>query len=476
MRIQLGLITVLCALAPHHLLAAEGLWSANLTVGQNLQTSAVVSLVGDAPDHDMALTVTSNDPGKLLLALSPADAGAASIVVPWKSGFSRSPDFCVQALSDSGVATYTASAPGYGTVNSTVTFSPSGVVIGGPFGLKTPSFQTTTGAVPATITVYSVRLDADLAPVETQPIAGGRSVNVSISSSDPQVGRLASAALVIAAGALSATTEFQPTGPGDTSLRVSAPALKTPASLTAVTAKVIMPGMIIATDITIGKDLQIADIVGLGQPAPAGGLAVTLTSSDPKRLMLSAKETEAGSGSITLTIPAGGGQATYYLQALQDSGTVTYSASAPGYRTRTATVTLAPSGLLIMPELLGPPDEGEVLKPKVAAPPHQITTDPSPGHAVRLAIFAAYLDPVFHRGADITVQPLRGGVELTIVLENSNPAVGSVTSPLVMKPGSAAVPSQFTPLAEGSTVISVTPPAGFVASSNATVLKATVRH
>ena len=45
-----------------------------------------------------------------------------------------------------------------------------------------------------------------------------------------------------------------------------------------------------------------------------------------------------------------------------------------------------------------------------------------PTHVV---VWTAYLDPVTHRSADITVQPLRAGLSLTIPLTNSNPAVGT---------------------------------------------------
>jgi hypothetical protein len=177
MRIRFEIIAAFCVLAPQLMPAAPVLSATKpTTVGKYLQAPTVVALSGGPLDREVDMTVTSNDPEKFLLARKSADKGSASIVVTLRPGLARSPQFYVQGLVDSGTATYTASAPGYGTIESTVTFSPSGLVLRGPHGFA-PSFQLTSHAAPANITVCSMRLDDSLAPAEAQPVR--RSANSS---------------------------------------------------------------------------------------------------------------------------------------------------------------------------------------------------------------------------------------------------------------------------------------------------------
>ena len=83
-----------------------------------------------------------------------------------------------------------------------------------------------------------------------------------------------------------------------------------------------------------------AGTVQIGQAAPAGGLNVTLTSSNPAALLISPAANVAGSASITVTIPAGSNIGSYYLQALTDTGTASYTAHATNYTDKTSTFSL----------------------------------------------------------------------------------------------------------------------------------------
>ncbi len=62
-------------------------------------------------------------------------------------------------------------------------------------------------------------------------------------------------------------------------------------------------------------------------------------------MQLAVNPTDPGSNSIVVTVPAGQHSASYYVYALQPSGTATYSATAPGFGSASDTVTLAPSGI-----------------------------------------------------------------------------------------------------------------------------------
>jgi hypothetical protein len=235
-----------------------------------------------------------------------------------------------------------------------------------------------------------------------------------------------------------------------------------------------MPGIGVTDQVVIGQNLQLRGVAMLGEAAPAGGLVLTLTSDDPKQLLLSATATDVGSESIQINVPAGGANASYYLQALNNSGRVTYRARAPGFSDRSGTVTLTPSGVMITPAHQGPPDEAEVVQKEAPPGPRRFVASVSKG-TESLALWMAQLDPATRRGADITVQPLRAGAQVTVILENTNPAVGTVASSVTIEAGSEHAVTHFTPLSPGSTVLSLVTPAGFTTSSNASSVTAVVQ-
>ena len=74
-------------------------------------------------------------------------------------------------------------------------------------------------------------------------------------------------------------------------------------------------------------------------PADARGINVTLTSNSPSQLLLSNTNTGAGSPSITVNVPSGMNVQSFYLQSVANSGVPTYNASAPGFASRTGSVT-----------------------------------------------------------------------------------------------------------------------------------------
>jgi hypothetical protein len=448
--------------------SAANLKPADVTVGKNLQTVAVVRLDDGAPPEGLEVAVTSSDPKRLLFATGQDQEGSESIVVKVAPGFRMSQEFWVQGFGDSGAVLYTASAPGFAPAAGKVTLAPSSVVLIGPYG--GPRFQTTTGASPTRLTIRTMYLDAEK-HLQEQLLAGGKSVEVKVTSSETRVGSITEAAITIPGGYSTAFTEFKPAAVGSTILAVSVPpGFAPPPEPAAITAVVTEPGLAISDQVMLGHNLEIRGVLSLGELAE-DGLTVTLTSSDPSQLLLSASPTEVGSGTLDLQIPAGGVNGVYYLQALAGSGTVTYTARAPGFRSRTATVTLTPSGVLITPARHGPPDEAQ-LAPGESAP-QRFVTAVSLG-ASPLAVWTAQLDPVTKRGADVTVQPLRAGMNLNINIHNANPGVGTVESQAVIEGGSEFAPLNFEPASVGTTVISVSTPAGFTTPSNATTVTAVV--
>jgi hypothetical protein len=449
-----------------------GLTAPGLTIGTNLTASTNIQLSEPAPPEGLKLAIRSDDPG-LLFAPRPDVAGTPSLVLELKPGMRQSPEFWVQASGETRQALYTAEAEPFGSAQGTVEITPSAIVLMGPH--RAPGFQTTPRATASKLAVYSVRLDASLNQVEQQAVAGNAAIKVELESSDPEVGDVAESEVMIGAGTAAGVTEFRPRKAGVTTLRVGVPpGFSAPQQNRAITATVAMAGLSITADLTIGQNLQVGGIAGLGERAPEGGVTVTLTSSDPQKLLLSASLTQVGSETLKLQIPAGGVSAPFFLQAVGDSGTVTYTASALGYRSRTAQVGLAPSGVVIAPKHYGPPDEAELLR-KEAEEPRGVVTLLSKKRKVPLAVWVAQLDPATRRSADITVQPLGPRAPLKVLVKSSNPAVGKVLSPVTIMPGAEFALTDFLPASTGSTVISVQTPQGFSESSNSTSFTAVVR-
>lgn len=457
--------------------AAPVLNPGSVTVGSNLQTYTTVAFSEPAA-ADLDLTLTSSDPSRLLLSKTPDAPGSPSISLKVRARFRESPEFWIHGLADAGQVNYTASAPGFETRTGSVTLTPSAIVLVGPNGAAVPEFTTTPRGLPLKITLHSARLDPSLNFVEQQYLRGGLSLDVKVTSSDARVGGVAASPVSMGAAGDTAITQFKPAAAGKTTLAVVQPSgFRTPNKLNSLVATVRTPGIAAANEMTIGQNLQLAAAVSLGEPAPNEGIAITLTSSDPAKLLLSTAATEPGKASIKVNIPGGGVSANYYLQALGDRGTVTHTASAPGYLTRTGTLSLAPSGVIISLPTHGPPDEAEVFRPESAGGHQNLFVallserKPTP-----LIVYTAFVDPVTHRAADITVEQLRAGLTLEVELKNTDPTVGIVDSRVTIHGGSDRAVMPFTPVKAGKTVISVSTPEGYTKPSNATELLAIVRE
>jgi hypothetical protein len=475
--IALTNVLISLVVAPCAVLAAPGIVAPNVTVGRNLQTFASVRLPQAAAESGVQITVTSDDPSRLLLSAAPDRAGTATISLTVQPHFIVSPEFCIQGMADSGTVTYTVSAGSMGTAKGTVTLAPSAILILGPY--KGPKFPTTTGANAAKITIVSAALDSSRKVAGEQQVAGGLQVDVTLANSNPTAGKLGVSNLTLGGGLSTATTSFKPAAVGDTSIApVQPPGFTAPAEFASVIMAVAKPGLSPVGEVFLGKDLQMAAVLCLGEAAPPGGLKVTLTSADGSKLLLSTREDEVGSPSISLTVPTGQLIATYYLQGLGDSGIVTYDAAAPGFRIGTARIGLARSGFIVAYEGYGPPDEAAVRRKGAYSDSREFYASLTDAkvHPMHVTVYSVYLDPETGRGADITVQPLRAGVTATVVLKSSDPAAATVESPVTIGSGFSWVKSRFIPMDKGRTVITVNTPDGFSTPGNAASVPATVSN
>jgi trimeric autotransporter adhesin len=434
----------------------------NVTVGKNLETTANVT----GATSGLQITVTSNNPSLLLFSTTPTGAGSASIMVTVPVGQNASPDFYVYGLGTSGSVTYTATASGFAPATGTVTLAPSGFVIAGPGGIGAANFTATTANT--NINVFAALLDSSGNFVATQSLAGGMSASVNVTSAMTGVGTISTSPVTIPGGSNGATTQFVRGSAGSSDLTVNTPpGFNTPAATyTKVTATVLGMGFSLSCDqATIGQNLEMACTVTV---ASAGGLSVTLTSNNASLLLLSPTPTAVGSASIMVTIPAGMTSASYYAQALSASGTATHTASASGFTPGTATTPLAPSGVI----LTGPNGfHAPFFSRSLSAGPVPIT--------VSLAVLNSSASSCSPQAAPCfsgTTQALRGGQpSVQVSLNSSVPSVGTIASPVTITSGSDHAVTQFTPVSQGSTLVSVvTPVAGFTTSTNETSLAASV--
>lgn len=445
----------------------------DITIGRNLETFASVKLSQPAPAEGVSITLVSDDPLRLLFSHSPGEKGTPTITLKVNSQYTATPDFFLQGFADSGSATYTASAPGYGSARGSVVLAPSALLIVGPF--RSSEFKTTPHG-PIKVSVISALIDKTGDPVVEQPVAGGLILQVPAATSDPKVGAIFPTFKLLG-GESSADSEFRPASVGKTVVTLKpSEGFALPARHGSLSATVELPGIGITGDLHLGKDLELGGVVLLGEPAPAEGLDVTLTSDEPQKMILSADKDQPGAKAITLHIKAGESKMPYFVQGLADSGIVNYTATAHGYRTRTAPIGLTPSGVMVVFSAYEAPDEAEYLRASLVRDPRPFTTSLSDKKPVHLSVWTVFLDPNTHRGADMTAQRLRAGVKAKVELENSNPAVAEVASSLVLDGASDHVFTQFKPLSTGQTTISVRTPSGFTTPSNATSVTATIKE
>jgi hypothetical protein len=442
----------------------SGLVPNNYTIGNNLETQAVIAFAGGAQPN-LVITVTSNS-SNVLLSATAGGLGSPSIQLTMCQvcgGAQTTPNFYIQAFASSGTATYTASAPGFGSATGTVTFAPSGILISGRFGPGNP-LPTTTVSPAETITLSTVYLDSAGHSQGAQLVAGGpagtNAVTVNVFSSNPSVGTISTSPVTIGAGTASASTTFVPASAGSTTLTTDLPAGFTalsPASSVAVT--VTQPGIVLQLDpLTVGISLETTNTVYLF-PSTNVDRTVTVSTSNSS-LLLSATGTTLGQSSIQLTVPAGSTSASFYLQAQPAavSGTsAAYTVSAPGYATHNASLTFMKSGIVIA-----------TVNGVGGLSGQDFVSLSANASGVQYTVYTAQLTAANKFSQIQTLSP--GSQPVSVTLTSSSTSIGTIVSPVTINPGSVGATSTFTPKGTGLTLVSVTAPAGFTPSNNDTTL------
>jgi hypothetical protein len=197
--------------------------------------------------------------------------------------------------------------------------------------------------------------------------------------------------------------------------------------------------------------------------APPSNENLTITSSDPTHFLLSTSPTTVGAASITLQLTAGNSSVpAFYLEGQNFSGTTaitaTLTASANGYTTSTATVSLYPTGLTYFSSTLS------------------TTTFSSPSV---LTVYLITLNPgtlTNYTSGDNLGPQAPGPVPVSIT--STNTSVGTITGtpPSIGVGTSLTQALSFVPGSAGTTNLNLATPAGYFTPSNqSTQIVATVQ-
>ena len=409
-----------------------------IVVGRDLQESFGVSLGAPAPVGGATVTVTSEDPSRLLLSTAPTISGAGQVVVQIPMGENSAPVWA-QALEMGGSVGVTASALDWESGTGSVELNPSG-------------FAWTTAA-----TVQATTLDADvplpvvafvlgattLRPIEGQALRAGLSVAVTVTSSDPLVGAVVGSPVVFEGGEASREVFLDPISAGSTTLAIATPpGFSTPDTTGTVLgterqATITSPAIGCGVA-PVGANLQRRISPGLlvDPPSPVD---VTMTIADPSVAVVSRQQDQTGSGELVFDDVTTRSLGQVYLQGIS-AGTTTLTLEAPGYSSCAETVEVVPSGLRF-----------------------------TSGAAIPTSTFASNLSVDLETFALIGFNPqrqeVRGGFSTEAVVTSSDPSVAAVLGPATVQlvfPPSSRIAVEVDPLAEGTSTLAIVQPPGFV--------------
>ena len=174
---------------------------------------------------------------------------------------------------------------------------------------------------------------------------GGSPFRVSARSSNPAVLRLIEDSIVFGMTGY-ASFPAEAIGAGNTELLLDpATAIRSGIRVTVAPRRVaiVAPSSRIVTQHT--QEIASVQLAG-ADPRAASDMRITLTSSDPSRLVISTDRNTLGGASATATIPAGRVVTDFfYLHALRGDGDVTIEASGNGVQTARMVIGLRPAGL-----------------------------------------------------------------------------------------------------------------------------------
>jgi uncharacterized protein YjdB len=375
----------------------------NMSVAAGSSVNFPVALGAAAPSGGVYVTLSSTNSS--VAAISPQ-----AVFIPEGMTTPARSAIALTAYT-AGTVTITASAAGYPDASVQVQVTGAG-----------PSQSITMSLSPGTLTINGSAAQNLTLSLST---AAASALTVNLSSSNPSVATVPATA-TLPAGATSLQVPVTGLAAGSVTIMASASGLASASATVTVTGPP-AGGILLPANVTVSTGNTSNFPVTLGSPAAAGGVYLTLTSSDPSIAVISPS---------TLLIPAGAtsprAQAT--VSGIS-AGSTTITASAFGYPSASAPVQVAGGSTT-------PP-------PTLSFSPGNLTI--SGGTTGNLAL-------------DLSA-PMSTG--LAVNLSSSNPAVATVPATVTFGAGGTSISVPVTGISAGSANITASAPG--ISGTNASV-------
>jgi len=394
----------------------------------------------------LTLTFASLDPSRLLLSASATVPGSATVTVQAAQAAMEIPAVFAQALAGEGSARVLVSAEGYEPSEATVTFNNAVFLAMGP-APSSPLELVRGVTFPFTIEF----VNQNRFP---QPIRPGVQIPVRLVSSNPSVVRVREQSAFLSQSQPEAKIQVEAIGVGSAELRMENDAGLATNFQSTVSIRVRTgPLTVGATDRYIPQFMARQIRVTIPVPASSGGsTTLTATSLTPLLLSVSAGDGGVAGDSAVLTPPPGAANASFTVHALAPAGVGRIRVSSDTFDSAEIDLTLIRPSLGLF-----------------------VTNGPTPliipatGGPVGLnVVLGGDLDSSFYTSTDIYLSPKRPSV--TPVVQTSNPAAGSLSTPSRIDGGARASTLTFTPASPGITTLTVQQPPGFVLAPRVTSL------
>jgi hypothetical protein len=306
----------------------------DLSVGRDLAGSIAVSL-GDSTNYvGVTLIATSADPSSVLLAVRPDEPGQTAITLAKGvvSNFGNR-NFLAYCLTDAALVPVTLSAPGYATRTINVRCVPSGLVIN----------RTDVAAGAGTsITVVPSAIDPDthLVLATQNPRGGLDPIHVAVSNPAPDLINFSTASATadqFTTLPLSLPFTMKAAGSADVAFSSNSAIPFVPGNVVHIHGNPLQfTGMSILRG---ARDLMVPVYLLFPAFPPNATFPVTLTSSDPSKVLISPTSVQHGQPTLTNGTYSGPGSVVAWLEIL-DTGPVTITATSPGMDPVTAPVAI----------------------------------------------------------------------------------------------------------------------------------------
>jgi hypothetical protein len=359
-------------------------------VGAGLETGQKRVTLSGAQHGGVNVHIESSDSMIALVSASPSTPGSLSVDVFIPNGITQG-NFYIHGFEDTtGTPTVTASAPGFISAIETVDVTTPALRI---VGLAT-LINTFDPPDPIVAQIGTPKVDLSNLQELQNIRPGGPSVTVTMESSDAGVGLLLTladtsgvATTTIAAGEYQSPfslafggVAFDGISIGSTEVTASIPGFVATAA-GSVTVNVVQPGIAMQNFplYGVGSGLQSDAARARLGAAVHGGVTVHIFSDDPQIVLLSTHPDSAGTDSVEVFVPNNQTDAIFYMHAWEDTtGTVTITATAPGFSDGSGHVDVVEPGLKIMAgdlagtlDTIDPPD---AFRSQVGAPYNSNTT------------------------------------------------------------------------------------------------------